>query len=331
MKSRRYIFPVFFVLSFIALALKKFMIPFHGAFLVVVFDGLAILYFMRAFTSERSGENMQARSLNFDLSSIIYAVCSIAMLYRLQYWNGWERWITATGILFSIVSLLNIFSIYFFFRIPERKMSVRKLFHAHLSWIYFVLLFPVVALTNPRTFHNLFNGTTYEEYVRSRYSLDEGTEMIELYKPESEASKKCADKLFQSALQSEKDEAYTIALRQYNESIDLNPDNAKAIYNRGLMKLTKLEIERETAQSAYNDFTRALQLDSTMAAAYYHRAVAHTYLYGKNRLPAQIDYRKARTLDTSLYHDKMINAFLALPPVDSSTDTTNYVKLDDDE
>jgi len=307
------------------------MIPFHGVFLVLVFDGLAVVYFMMAFTSEKTGANLKGRSLNFDISSIIYAVCSIAILYRMQYWEGWTGWINVTGFLFSIVSVLAIFSIYFFFRLPERKTSFKTLLRAHMSWIYFVLLFPLVALTNPRTFHNIFNGTTYESYIRARYPLDEGTEMVNRYKPATENSRTCADEYFQSALQSEKNEDYTKALGQYDESIDLNPDNAQAIYNRGLLKLTKLEIDRETALSAYNDFTRAIQLDSTFAAAYYHRAVVHNYLSKKDRLPAQNDYRKARSLDTFYYNDDNIKAFLELPAIDSSVDTTNYVKLDDEE
>src|SRR4051812_37135158 len=188
---RPYIFPVFFGLSIIALTMKKFMIPFHGLFLIIVFDGLAVLYFMRAFTSERIGTNPQGRSLNFDLSSIIYAVCSIAILYRLQYWEGWNRWIIITGVLFTIVSLITIFSIYYFFKLPNRTTSFAKLVQVHISWIYFLILFPVVALTNPRTFHNIFNGTTYEEYVRTRYSIEEGTALINHYKPSTESAKKC--------------------------------------------------------------------------------------------------------------------------------------------
>ena len=326
-----YIFPVFFALSLLALASKKYMIPFHGIFLVLVFDGLAILYFMRAFTSEKTGANLQGRSLNFDISSIVYAVCSIAILYRLQYWEGWEKWIKVTSVLLLIVSVITIFSIYFFFKLPERKSSFRKLFQAHLSWIYFIILFPIVALTNPRTFHNIFNGTTYEEYVRARYPLDEGTEMVNMYKPTGENSRKRAEEYFQSASQSEKNGEYTEALHEYNESIDLNPDNANAIYKRGLLKLTRLDIDRETAQSAYNDFTRAIQLDSNMAAAWYHRAVTHGYLFKKYRLPAQNDYRRAMLLDSVLGRDKKLKAFLELPPVDSSTDTTTYVKLDEEE
>jgi len=307
------------------------MIPFHGALLVIFFDGLAILYFMRAFTAEKVGENMQGRSLNFDVSSIVYAVCSIAILYRLQYWPGWERWIKITGILLLIVSLITILSIYYFFRQPERKTPFRKLLLAHLSWIYFIILFPFIAFPNPRTFHNMFNGTTYEEYVRIIYPLDEGTEFINMYKPSDEDSRKCADEYFQSALASEKNEAYTQALRQYNESIDLNPDNAETVYRRGLLKLTKLDIERETALSAYNDFSRAIQLDSNMVGPWYHRAVVHSYLDKKYLLPAQNDYRKAISLDSSINNDKNIKAFLALPPVDTTIDTTNYVKLDEEE
>jgi tetratricopeptide (TPR) repeat protein len=211
-----------------------------------------------------------------------------------------------------------------------RTTPVKKLLQAHVSWIYFIILFPVVALTNPRTFHNTFNGTTYEEYVRMRYPMDEGTAMINLYKPSDEKSKKCADQYYQAAELSEKKQDYTKALCEYNNSVDMNPDNATVIYKRGLLKLTKLDIDKETAQSAYNDFTRAIELDSSMALAWYHRAVAHNYLYKKFRQPAQNDYRKAMLLDTSLKYDKNINAFLELPPVDSSTDTTSYVKLDDE-
>lgn len=327
--TNRYIFPVFFLASIAGLLMKKFTVPFHGLFLIIIFDGLAILYFLRAFSSEKHKGVVHGRSFNFDLSSIVYAICSIAILYRLQYWEGWNSWIHVAGILFVLVSALTIFSIRIFIKLPERKMKIRSLLIGHISWFYFLLLFPPVALMNPRTFHNFFNGTTYEQYVRTRFPMDEGTAMLETYMPSGRDARNCSDQYFREAETNEKSGDYKTALEDYDQAIDLNPENAKAIYQRGRLKLTKLDIDKEMAQSAHDDFSRAIQLDSTMSAAYYHRAVVHNYLNKKNRAPAQRDFRHAQELDTSLRQDHFINEFLALPPIDSSRDTTTYINLDE--
>jgi tetratricopeptide (TPR) repeat protein len=332
MKNRkRYIFPALYLLSLVALMMKKFMFPFHGFFVIVIFDAMAVVYFLRAFTFEKLREVPNAKSFNFDIGSIVYAVCSIAILHRLQYWEGWERWIFVSGILFLIVSILTVLSFRIFFRLSDSPNKFRTFFSGHLSWFYFLILFPLVAFTNPRTFHNLFNGTTFEEYVRMHYSMGEATAMLEKYKPEDARSKKCAEEFLTKALASKSNQNYQEALEYFNKSIDKDPDNAVAIYQRGLLKLTKLEIDREMAQSAHDDFSRALQLDSTMAGAYYHRAVAQNYLNKKDRREAHNDFLKAKLLDTNLYHDKNLNDFLALPLTDTTVDTTSYVKMDGDD
>ena|GEM_PF-5851651 len=326
----RYIFPTFFILSYLALALKKYMVPFHGFFLIVIFDGLAVLFFLRAFTSEKLNEVPHGRSFNFDIGSLVYAICCIAVLYRLQYWNGWERWVYLAGILFLVLSVITIYSIFLFLKLPGRPGRMKLLLRGHLSWIYFLTLVPVTLLANPRTFHTIFNGTTYEEYVRTRYPAAEGTLLLEKYKPTAASVIKCSDELLEFAFQSEKKGEYKDALAYYNKSIDFNPDNAIAIYNRGRLKLTKLDIDKEMALDAIADFTRAIQLDSMLAAAYYHRAVAQNYLHMRSRLPAHNDLLKAAFLDTNLRHDKFINNFLALPLIDSTVDTTTYIHLDDE-
>src|SRR5205085_10673096 len=97
-----------------------------------------------------------------------------------------------------------------------RKHTFKTLLKSHISWLYFLLLFPAVALTNPRTFHNLFNGTTFEEYVRKRYPVEEGTSLVNRYKPSDEKSKKCAEEYFAAAVDLEKKEEYQAALENYN-------------------------------------------------------------------------------------------------------------------
>lgn len=332
MKTRKhFIFPALYIFSFAALAMKKLQLPFHSFFVIIAFDGMAIAYFLRAFTSEKMDEVPRGRSFNFDIGSIIYALCCIAILYRLEYWDGWEHWVFTTGILFLVISLLMIYSYYNYFKRMKQKENTGKILLTHLSWIYFLVLMPPVALMNPRTFHNLFNGTTYEEYVRTAYSPEEGNALLERYKPGDESAAKCAKEFSESAAKHLTTGDYAEALADYNRSIDLNPDDAMTVYNRGKLKLTKLDIDKTMAQSAYDDFTRAIGLDSNLAAAWYHRGVAYHYLHDKDRLPVRTDLMKARSLDTSLSHDDFIIKFLALPLVDSTVDTTSYVKLDDEE
>ncbi|MCX6276416.1 MAG: hypothetical protein NTV09_14545 [Bacteroidetes bacterium] len=328
MKNKnRFLFPVLILLSLAALAMKKFMIPFHGFFLIVVFDGMALFFLMKAFRSEKMTGGLRGRSFNFDLGSIVYGICSIAILYRLEYWEGWERWISVAGILFLIVTILTFYTLGLIIRLPDWNKKIRALLISHLPWIYFAILFTPVALCKPRTFHNLFNGSTFESYVRTRYPADEAVAMIELYKPLDGKAIKSAEAYLNDAFLSEKDEEYEKALDYYNESIDMNPDNALALYRRGKLKLTRMEISSEMAESAFDDFSRAIQLDSNMAVAYYHRAVAHNYLYPKKRLPTRNDLLRAKTLDTSMNQDVFINGFLLLPLSDSSIEPATGGKI----
>lgn len=62
---------------------------------------------------------------------------------------------------------------------------------------------------------------------------------------------------------------YKGAIEDFNQAIILNPNNANAYYNRGL-----LFRELGDALSAVLDFDRALQLNPRYANAYFHRAGA---------------------------------------------------------
>lgn len=318
--------PILISFSIAAMVMKKFAIPFSGLIVVIAFDSLAIIFFLNAFfTTKEEVDGANSRIFEFNVTELIYATCSIALLYRLQYWNGWETWIEVAGILFLITSIFVFLSLKYIFRKCHSKSELKEIFIHDLPWTYFLILLPVFAFANPHTFHNLFNGTTYEEYVREHFPVNEGTLLIEKYKPTDEKSKKQAQEFFGKAKVLEKTGEYNDALINYNKSIDYNPDDAKIIYSRGLLKLTKLELSKDMAQSAYDDFSRAIELDSTLAVAYYHRAVARNYMFPKNRLPSRGDLLKAKELDSSFNHDKYIEQFLSLPLVDSTCDTTSYV------
>jgi tetratricopeptide (TPR) repeat protein len=83
---------------------------------------------------------------------------------------------------------------------------------------------------------------------------------------------------------------YLQAIKDYNKSIELNPEFAEAYYNRGFIydKLGQYS-------QAIKDYNKAIELDSGEAKAYYNRGNA----YGKlgQYLQAIKDYNKVIELD----------------------------------
>src|SRR5437867_8621434 len=51
---------------------------------------------------------------------------------------------------------------------------IRKRFNKNISSIFLLLIIALVSLSsaifNPREFHNFYHSTTYEEFIRSKYS-----------------------------------------------------------------------------------------------------------------------------------------------------------------
>jgi tetratricopeptide (TPR) repeat protein len=72
---------------------------------------------------------------------------------------------------------------------------------------------------------------------------------------------------FASAAQKYQQGDYRGALADYNRAIKINPKNANAYYNRGLLKATKLQDDR----GALADYDRAIQLNPTYDVAYNNR------------------------------------------------------------
>ena len=168
-------------------------------------------------------------------------------------------------------------------------------------WLILTIIFSTSIIFNPREFHNFYRSNTYEEYIRSRYTEQSGL-VADLYidKYKKVEVERAAD-LLKAAMVSESLNNYDNALFLYNKSIDLNPDNAKAYYKRGLLKLILLDLNFSIANSAIKDFNRAIHLDPDYSEAYFHRGLALGYMGLRGR--SFLDMKKVWELDSTISDD----------------------------
>ena len=89
--------------------------------------------------------------------------------------------------------------------------------------------------------------------------------------------------------------------------MDLDPDEPEYYYQRGHLKLIKMDINEEQARSAIVDFNRAIELKTDFAYAYYFRGIAFAYLDRKEKVCPDMKY--AKNLDTALIIIDFTNKF----------------------
>jgi tetratricopeptide (TPR) repeat protein len=93
---------------------------------------------------------------------------------------------------------------------------------------------------------------------------------------------------FSSAAQKYQQGDYQGALNDYNRAIQINPGNANAYYNRGLLKATKFQ----DPQGALADYDRAIKIKPGYDAAYNNRGNLKTEQL-KDYQGALADYNRA--------------------------------------
>ncbi|MEI0566034.1 tetratricopeptide repeat protein [Brachyspira pulli] len=100
---------------------------------------------------------------------------------------------------------------------------------------------------------------------------------------------------------------YEEAIKNYNKSIDLDPNNSYAYNNRGLAKNNL-----EQYFNALKDYDKAIELDPNNSVIYYNRGVAKTHLWQYEE--AIEDYNKAIELDhnnsTAYYNRGLVKSYL---------------------
>ena len=229
------------------------------------------------------------------ITALIFLFFSVALL---QYWFKFIQ-INIFGLKEYSINVLIISSwvIFSFFNYQSIKNNILTF----SFWLILSIIFSTSVILNPREFHNFYRSSTYEEYIRSRYTEQSGI-VADLYidKYKKVERERAAD-LLKEAMDSDSLSHYDNALFFYNKSIDLNPDNAIAYYKRGLLKLIHLDLNFSIANSAIKDFNRVIHLDSNYSAAYFHRGLALGYLGLRGR--SFLDMKKVWELDSTISDD----------------------------
>ena len=216
---------------------------------------------------------------------IIFSLFLILTLSQLQYW------IPNLHYAFEIWIAWICFSIYFYWKAIKGKTQL-------FLWLIITLLLSSAAFMNPRTYHNFYRASYYEDYTRRHYSEMENSiadMYIDRYK---EPQPKVANDLFIKGREAQKTKDYDLALELYNAAMDKDPDQAEMYNLRGFFKLNRLELNSDVAISAVKDFDRAIKLKPEFADAYINRALALSYL-GRH-LRACYDYQVAKSLNPKL-------------------------------
>ena len=241
-----------------------------------------------------------ANSFFFDriyqrIAAFIFLFFSVALL---QYWLK-QLHINIFGLQEYSISIL-IISCWIIFSLLSYQ-SIKSNILTLSFWLILSIVFTSSVILNPREFHNFYRSNTYEEYNRLRFTEQSGI-VADLYIDKYKTvDRERASDILKEAMVSDSLSDYDNALFLYNQSIDLNPDDAKAYYLRGLLKLIHLDLNFSIANSAIKDFNRAIRLDSNYSEAYFHRGLALGYLGLRGR--SFFDMKKVWELDSIISDD----------------------------
>lgn len=251
----------------------------------------------------------------------LFALCILIVFFQQQYWFFSKA--------LAWLAVLLILQILFLHRIKKLSNTYGKYISKALwpAWLRlsFVILLTFLVLAgivlNPRQFHNFFRMSTYEEYLRNQaqgLETSKANYLIAKYRDRSADAKIKSEYFYQLARKYDAEKKYSLALRNYNLAIDIYPDNAEAYFQRGVLKLYRLELNNDIAFSSANDFSESIRLRPSHAKSYFLRGVALGYL-DRKKLVCE-DMHQAYRLDSSLDVKPYINKYCP-------TDSTGLVPL----
>ncbi|MCX6292320.1 MAG: hypothetical protein NT126_11230 [Bacteroidetes bacterium] len=288
----------------ISVLMRKHMIPGASQLLTLSLSVLCVVFFINALKSFSSRKTDDNDHPLFTLAWFEFAFSSIAFLLRSQYWDGYELFL---WIAFTMLILLSIvFIYYFFFRHTTREAEKRIRDHLFIPFLFFMLTIPFSVFSNQRQFHNFFRGSTYESYVRQTYPEDEAKNLLEENQCDDPACQEKAEEYFKEGILDDSLKKYDEAFECYNNAIDLNIHFAEAYVKRAANRMLHSEVDKEIIQHALRDCSIAIELKPAYAGAFLRRGF--TNILGHHTLDACNDFRKAKSLDSTLKIDNYIRS-----------------------
>ncbi|MBL0063963.1 MAG: tetratricopeptide repeat protein [Bacteroidetes bacterium] len=299
----------FLLLLFVAgIYIRKTGIP--GGILFLVLSGMLLSTILISGGINDMYKNYRQEGQIKLSPELIFGISFFLLLLRLQYWGFGEN----TG--WFIIALIGSYLLFLILKQFSSNgfswlMKSRMDKVSYSAAILILLLISYLGVVwNAREFHNTFRASRYEEYIRTTFpdSLQSNADaIIEKNKCKSPECIAKAEEKFKQAMFCDSLKDYQQALKWLNYAVDLNPDNPEYYFQRGHLKLIKLDISEEAARSALIDFNRAIQLKPEFAHAYYFRGITLAYLDKKDKVCPDMIY--AKQLDSALIIRDYLNKF----------------------
>jgi hypothetical protein len=166
MRKNRTLLKIGMLIVLAGLFLKIILIPGGGLLLCVGFISLVFLSLSLAVSCINNIKNNIRLKIWSVLMLAIIAICSIAILFRYQWWNGWHLF-TFIGIpFFLVLSILFLIIRCKFVYDRNAKYFLQNIF---LLWTFTLVLGIIPLFISSRTFYNMFNyrrvSMSYEKFI----------------------------------------------------------------------------------------------------------------------------------------------------------------------
>jgi len=164
--------PIWIVLAItlasIALLMKMNLVPGGGTILIVSLSALAILFFFRARGTPEFALESRMQLFIYKLLNYTFSLMAIAILFRYQWYHGWNVYFMIGIPTFLICSILAL-SMKGTIWIDENKKAIRQTIL--IPWIFIFITTGLHIYLSSEKFYNTFSyrraNMSYQQFVDS--------------------------------------------------------------------------------------------------------------------------------------------------------------------
>jgi len=157
---------IFLSVALLGFIFKMTLIPGGGILLTLSLSLLSVLFFLQFILTFIKIKNNVTLTVLSSLMSLTLSISLITILFRYQWWTGWDFFYFLCTPLFVILTILFFVFLNKIMTLEHKKYILKNII---IPWI-FILIFGILPLIfSKKTFYETFNyrrqNMTYEKFV----------------------------------------------------------------------------------------------------------------------------------------------------------------------